>query len=101
MSNTSSELFDFVLLTPNSTHALMDRHNKLNRAYYGISGIMMVLVWLLIIIRHSSFSAFRLSATRLRLFVRKRYGHGGRVHEIKITDTAEITTAGTNPNPEP
>jgi len=32
---------------------------------------------------------------------RKRYGHGGRVHEIKITDTAEITIAGTNPNPEP
>jgi len=26
------------------------------------------------------------------LFIfRKRYGHGGRVHEIKITDTAEIT----------
>jgi len=35
------------------------------------------------------------------LFLRKRYGHGGRVHEIKITDTAEITIAGTNPNPEP
>jgi len=33
--------------------------------------------------------------------LRKRYGHGGRVHEIKITDTAEITIAGTNPNPEP
>ena len=26
---------------------------------------------------------------------------GGRVHEINITETAEITTAGTNPNPEP
>jgi len=37
----------------------------------------------------------------LLLFLRKRYGHGGRVHEIKITDTAEITIAGTNPNPEP
>ena len=33
--------------------------------------------------------------------LRKRYGHGGRVHEIKITDTAELTIAGTNPNPEP
>jgi len=32
-----------------------------------------------------------------------REGHGRRVHEIKITDTAEIAIAGsgTNPNPEP
>ena len=40
-------------------------------------------------------------ACALCYYIRKRYGHGGRVHEIKITDTAEITIAGTNPNPEP
>jgi len=62
----------------------------------------------LTVIRIGYYPDNKLSGSRIPIhlarklyLIRKRYGHGGRVHEIKITDTAEITIAGTNPNPEP